>query len=226
MNHFRHLMLVAFASGAMAGFILFVVQRFTVIPLIEAAETYETAAQQAHSDAAHDEQGWQPADGWQRMSFTAVTTMLSAIGFAGILFGFLALSGKRISARLGALWGLAAFACFSVAPALGLPPQPPGVAVAGLYERQIWWIGTALATALGLWLIVGHRRTWLLRVGGVGCLTLPHLVGAPVASGQNSVPAELVRQFAITSLATSGVFWLLLGTIGGFIYDRSGAGSD
>jgi len=42
-NQFRQLMLVVFASGAMAGLILFAVQHFTIIPLIESAETYENA---------------------------------------------------------------------------------------------------------------------------------------------------------------------------------------
>jgi len=45
--------------------------------------------------------------------------------------------------------------------------------------------------------------------------------GAPVATGHNAVPAQLVRQFTIASLATTGMFWLLLGTIGGYISSRS-----
>src|SRR5262245_34675954 len=52
-NHFRQLMLVVFASGAMAGLVLFAVQHFTIIPLIESAETYETAARQPHPGPTH-----------------------------------------------------------------------------------------------------------------------------------------------------------------------------
>jgi predicted cobalt transporter CbtA len=55
------------------------------------------------------------------------------------------------------------------------------------------------------------------------CLLLPHLIGAPVAAGENRVPAELVRQFSIESVATSGIFWLLVGTLGGLIYSRNQA---
>jgi cobalt transporter subunit CbtA len=216
-------MLVALASGALAGVVLFAVQHFTVVPLIESAEAYETAAHQSTAADAHDHEGWQPADGWQRTSFTALATVLSSIGFAALLFGSLALSGRTVDARRGALWGLAAFACVGLAPALGLPPQPPGVAVADLHARQLWWAGTALATAIGLWLLAGHGRSWMLRVGAVVCLSLPHLIGAPIATGQNAVPAELIRQFTIASLATTGMFWLLLGTIGGYISSRSEA---
>jgi len=46
------------------------------------------------------------------------------------------------------------------------------------------------------------------------------LIGAPIATGHNAVPAQLIRQFTIASLATNAMFWILLGTIGGFIYSR------
>ena len=223
MSRFRALMLVVLASGGLAGLALFAVQQFTVIPLIETAETYEAAGQHSAVGMAHEDEGWQPRNGWERTSFTALTTMLSGIGFAALLFGSLSLTGRPINTRRGALWGLAAFACFGLAPALGLPPLPPGVAVAGLYQRQVWWVTTVAATALGLWLLAGKGRNWLLRIGGVACVTLPHLIGAPAASGQNTVPAELIHRFTIASLATTGLFWLLLGTVGGFLSSRNEA---
>lgn len=220
MGQFRKLMLVALSSGALAGLVLFAAQHFTVIPLIETAQTYETTAHQVMSDLAHQDEGGRSANGWQRTSFTALATLLTGIGFAAMLFGLVSLTGRPINARRGALWGLAGFACFDLAPAFGLPPQPPGVAVADVSQRQLWWVGTAIATAIGLWLLVGQGRAWLLRIGGVVCLSLPHVIGAPIATGQNTVPAQLLHQFTIASLATTGMFWLLLGTIGGFLYSR------
>ncbi len=224
MSELRKLMVVVFAAGTLAGLALFAVQYVTVIPLIQAAETYEVAAHETHSNAPNENEGWHPAEGWERTSLTALTTVLTGIAFAAILFGVMALGGKTIDARHGALWGLAAFACFSLAPALGLPPQPPGVAVADLYQRQLWWAGTVIATAVGVWLITGQRRTWPMRTSGAVCLLLPHLIGPPAASGLNSVPVELVRRFTIASVATSGIFWLLVGTLGGLIYSRNQAG--
>lgn len=222
MSQLRKLMVVALAAGTLAGLALFAVQYITVVPLIQAAETYEAAAHEAHhSNVPNEDEGWRPAEGWERTSLTAITTVLTGIAFAAILFGVMALGGKTIDTRRGALWGLAAFACFSLAPALGLPPQPPGVAVADLYQRQLWWAGTAIATAIGVWLITGKGRTWLLRTAGVVCLLLPHLIGAPIATGQNSIPAELVRRFTIASVTTSCMFWLLVGTLGGLIYSRN-----
>ena len=224
MSQFRNLMVAVFGSGALAGLALFAIQYLTVVPLIKAAETYEAAGHETQSGASHEDEGWQPAEGRERTSFTALTTVLTSIGFAAMLFGVMALGGKTINTRQGALWGLMAFACFSLAPALGLPPQPPGVAVADLHERQLWWAGTVIATAVGLWLVAGQRRSWLLRACGALCLLLPHLIGAPVATGQSDVPAELVRRFTIASVATIGIFWLLVGTLGGLIYSRSQAG--
>jgi cobalt transporter subunit CbtA len=222
-SQFRKLMMAVFGSGALAGLVLFAIQYLTVVPLIKAAETYEAARHEKHSSASQEDEGWQPAEGWERTSFTALTTVLTGIGFAAMLLGVMALAGKTINIRHGALWGLAAFACFSLAPAVGLPPQPPGVAVADLHQRQLWWAGTVIATAVGIWLVAGQRRSWLLRACGAVCLLLPHLIGAPVATGLNSVPAELVRRFTIASVATSGIFWLLVGTLGGLIYGRNQA---
>jgi cobalt transporter subunit CbtA len=181
--------------------------------LIKTAESYE-------SRATHEDEGWQPANGWQRISLTAVATVLSGIGFAAMLFGAISFMATALSVRRGALLGLAGFVCFNLAPAIGLPPRPPGIPLAELYDRQIWWGGTVIATAIGLWLLLGHARALWLRIGGGICLLLPHLIGAPIATGQNVVPVQLLRRFVVLSLVTMGSFWLLVGTIGGFLYQR------
>jgi cobalt transporter subunit CbtA len=215
-REFRRLFLVAVASGTLAGLVLFGAQYFAVIPLIQTAEKFEAA----HEARSYHEEGWKPAEGWQRNGFTALATILTSVGFSAVLFGVLYLTGRRIDARTGVLWGLAGFVCFSLAPALGLPAEPPGVAVADLFDRQLWWAATVAATAIGLYLIA-VRPGWLRKLSGIVCLVLPHAVGAPAASGETVVPAQLARQFMIASLATAGLFWLALGVIGGVIDSRS-----
>jgi cobalt transporter subunit CbtA len=205
-------MIVVLCSGALAGLVLFAVQHFTVVPLIKAAEHYEKGAE-------HDHTEWKPADSWERTSWTVLTTVLSSIGFATVLFGFLSLTGRNVSMRQGAQWGLAAFVCFHLAPSVGLPPIPPGGPVTDVQQRQLWWMGTVVATAVGLWLICG--RTWTQRMAGVLCIAIPHVIGAPVALGENTVPAELMRNFTIASLATTAIFWPLLGAIGGILSSRT-----
>jgi cobalt transporter subunit CbtA len=219
LNKFRQLMVVCLLSGALAGLVSFGIQHFTVIPLIEVAEKYETAAHAAMGMHEEDE-GWQPANGWQRTSFTALATMLSGIGYAALLFGVLSLAGKTLDLKRGLLLGAAAFVCFGLAPAVGLPPQPPGVPVADLQARQLWWIGTAVATAAGLWLWFGTRPSWLLRILGVVCIVVPHLIGAPTAPPNTVVPAEVVHRFEVASLGTGAAFWLLLGSLGGWLQQR------
>jgi len=223
MDRFRHMMTVVLLSGTAAGFILFAAQHFAIVPLIQKAEVYEKAGEEAAIAAGighHHDEGWQPAEGWERTSFTALATVLTGIGFAALLFGVVFLSGKPLNVRSGLLWGLAAFTCVGLAPSIGLPPQPPGVAVADLYARQIWWTGTVIATAVALWLFLGRGIPKLVRPAGIVLLVLPHLIGAPVANGQNVVPAELIHRFTMLSIATTGMFWLLLGLLGGYLYAR------
>jgi cobalt transporter subunit CbtA len=209
-------MAVALISGALAGLSLFAVQHWTVQPLIETAEEYEARAEEPHHSA---DNGWQPSSPFQRSLFTAIAATLYGIGSSAILFGLAALTRAPLSLGKGALWGLAALACLVLAPSLGLPPVPPGAAVAGLAERQVWWIATVLATATGLWLLFRQRRR-LLRIAGIIFALLPHIVGAPASVGHNLVPDDLIRQFAIASVASQAVFWLILGAVGGLLHSR------
>jgi cobalt transporter subunit CbtA len=168
------------------------------------------------------DEGWRPANGTERTALTALTTVVTAIGFSALLFGILGVSPIRLNWRKGLLWGLAAFVCVDLAPALGLLPQPPGTAVADLYARQEWWVFTVVSTAAGLWLLLNRRRSLPVRLSGVLPLILPHAVGAPVAQGNNAVPVTLIHQFAVLSILTTGLFWLVLGGVGGLVYARSG----
>ena len=203
-------MIVVLCSGALAGLLLFAIQHFTVVPLIEAAERYE-------NDADHHGTDWKPA-GSERTIWTFVTTVLTGIGFAAVLFGFLSLTGRNITMRQGVLWGLAAFGCFHLAPSLGLPPLPPGVPVSDVQARQLWWMWAVVGAAAGLWLLTG--RTWTRRIVGALVIAMPHLIGAPAGAGGSAVPAELMRSFTIASLTSVAILWTLLGAIGGFLSSR------
>ena len=93
---------------------------------------------------------------------------------------------------------------------------------AGLHARQAWWIATAIAAAGGLGLIFFARPAWAKVAGGV-LIALPHMVGAPThAYSSGALPAELAAEFAIVSLVTMGLFWIVLGALSGYLYDRLG----
>jgi cobalt transporter subunit CbtA len=165
---------------------------------------------------------WAPEDGIERTVFTAMTTVLAGVGFALLLVAGMTLRGERVEFRRGVLWGAAGFVAFTLAPTLGLPPEIPGAAAADLVARQVWWIAAAATACGGLWLLVFIAgAVW--KAVGVALLAAPHLIGAPhpLEISAGGAPAELAAQFAAASIATSAVFWVLLGGFAGFFFGRS-----
>lgn len=233
---FRRIMLSALLAGGLAGLSAFGLQAWKVVPIILEAEVYEQAAEAhghpgiAHDHAVHDEAAmeratepqpktWEPENGIERTSYTLLANLLTGIGFASLLVGAIALSGREVGPHEGVLWGLAGFASFTLAPALGLPPELPGMMAADLAARQAWWVATAAATAAGIALIVFPRRQWMKAAGAV-MITLPHLVGAPHGPVGGAVPPELMAHFAIASVVVAGVFWVVMGGLSGALFRR------
>lgn len=235
----------ALVAGIVGGLATAVLQHFTTTPLIIEAELYEGGEAAApalaqldgvtfggarlvlvHSSGDHAEDGgeaWAPADGIERTLYTSVATIGTAFGFALILLSAMILANARITARTGLLWGLAGFAAAGLAPALGLAPELPGSAAAELGARQIWWIGTAVATAAGLWLAL-RVSTPAAIAGGIALMLLPHLIGAPHPDGfASTVPGELSGHFAAASLVVMAVAWSLAGTLAGYVWQRGEA---
>lgn len=228
----RRIFLAAILAGLVAGTFVTIVQAARIWPLIAAAEVYEKAGDSPTASgghAAHDHgaamvMDWQPADGPQRILFTLLANILVAIGFGLLLSAGLALrdayGGVPADARNGVFWGLAGFAAFQLAPAFGLAPEPPGAVAAELLARQSWWVGTAVATAGGIALIVFMERPLWKLLGGAA-IVAPHIVGAPLPDHVGgTAPSALAAQFVTASLVTAALFWLVLGGFGGWLYGR------
>ncbi|MFC3942887.1 cobalt transporter [Pseudomonas gingeri NCPPB 3146 = LMG 5327] len=214
-------------TGLLAALLLTLLQSFWVAPLILQAETYEKApASEAHehTDAAmaghtHDEEAWEPEDGWQRVLSTTGGNLVVAVGFALMLAGLYTLRAPNRTSQ-GLLWGLAGYATFCLAPTLGLPPELPGTAAADLLQRQIWWVGTAASTAVAIALVVFGKH-WALKLLGVAIVVVPHVIGAPQPEVHSSLaPEELEAQFKIASQLTNAAFWLALGLISAWLFRR------
>jgi len=198
----RRLLLPALMAGFAAGVVASLLQRLFLAPLIVRAEALEMAGQ-AGGAAGVD---------MERAAFSLLFTCVGAWAFALLLAGCWALQGE-VRWRRGVWWGLAGFAVFSLAPALGLPPELPGAHAADLTARQAWWVGTAIATAAGLWCVV-YPRSLGVKLLGLVLLALPHLVGAPQPlQVDDAVPTDMARTFALGSLAISAVMWLILGAL-------------
>ena len=229
----RRILAAGLIAGFVAGTAASVVQMLQVTPLILAAEVFEEAAPAAahvHDGAAaghhHDaaDEAWAPADGLERTAFTWLANVLTGAGFGLILAAAMAFAGRAVDWRRGLVWGLAGYGVFAVAPALGLPPELPGMMAADLPARQAWWLLAAGGTAAGLALIAfapakPYRRA--LQIAGLALILLPQVIGAPhMAAEGGAVPAELAARFVVASLAASALFWAALGLATGHLMGR------
>jgi cobalt transporter subunit CbtA len=221
---FQRVFAAGILAGFLAGLVLTAMHWVRIDPLIAAAETYEEAAAPPPGTTGHvHEHAWEP-EGLVRPALTFLANLVIAVGFGLLLSGAFALreavSGRRTDAREGLLWGIGGFAAFALAPAAGLPPVPPGMLGADIFARQAWWLGTAIATAAGLALLVFPRKfAW--RALGAALIAAPHVLGAPPPPpGTDAVPAALATQFVAVSLVAAALFWITLGGVGGWLYAR------
>lgn len=226
--------LAGFAAGLLAALLHFAF----VQKLILLGEEYETGAlvhfdgsaaihaagQVAHShDGAavegHDHEAATPSD--DRNLLTSLFFGVTYVAYGLMLtagFGLAAHFGKQIGLREGLLWGIAGFAAFQLAPAMGLSPELPGTMAADLNARQLWWLGTALATAIGLGSLAYGRGAAMLALGVV-LLALPHVIGAPELDGFSGVaPPELAAAFAARSLGVGLIVWAAMGALAGHLW--------
>ncbi len=225
----RRILITALISGFVAGIGISIVHQFTTTPIIQHAEEFEDGHlkhSQAHAPSriilvhGGEKEAGAPVDGLERIFFTALTSVLAGVGFGLILAACLALAGRPVTGRIGVLWGLAGFAVFTLAPALGLPPEVPGAITAELRGRQEWWLLCVAATASGLWMLV-FRPGALWIAAGLASMAAPHILGAPQpARIGGPVPPELAGQFAAASIVTASIFWCVLGWMSGTVWQR------
>ena len=238
---FRRLFLCALLVGLLTGLFDSAVQRWQVVPLILAAEVFEESAappqaEPAHAEGgthSHEAQAWAPQDGLERTAYTVLANVLNAIGSALLLMPLMAFwnrqraglplalhKGYGASVRYGLLWGAAGWVSLFALPALGQPPELPGLQAAALHARQIWWSLTVACGAGGLAMLGLVRAKW--RVLGLGLLVLPFAIGAPQHAGSPFAGMEadvalqmqqLVSRFVVATAVASALQWLLLGTL-------------
>lgn len=244
-------MIIRLVSAALvAGFLAAVVatglQLALTSPLIIAAERYETQASAAparptpaaliirvhggHDHGTKDPSvaggevapDWQPGPGLPRMAFTALATLVGGVGYALLLGAVLLACHREPSPEAGLRFAIGGFLAVALAPALGLAPELPGMEAAPLADRQFWWVMTAAATAMGLYLIA-IRRAPITIAGGLVLLVAPHLAGAPEAShAASNLPASYAAQFAARSLGIAFVFWAVIGLAYGWAWGLFG----
>jgi cobalt transporter subunit CbtA len=217
----------AVVAGVLAGIILFALQHWTTLPLIHQAERYEKTETAAHpapqaSDAPEDGPEVGQVD-VVRAAYTTVGDVLVAAGFGMLLTAMYALSGKFGLVR-GILWGLAGFATFHLGPALVVPPLLPALDAAPLHLRQSAWLVAAISTGLGLAIFAFGPRG--AKLAGVVALCLPivlfrYLFPLPGAQAPSEALSVLEHLFIVRTLGDNLIFWLVLGSISGWMFEHS-----
>lgn len=241
----------ALVAGFLAAVVATGLQLALTSPLIIAAERFETqaSADPVHLASAHaapaslivrvhggHDHGtkdpevsggetapeWQPGPGLPRMAFTALSTLVGGVGYALMLGAVLLACNREPNPETGLRFAVAGFLAVALAPALGLPPELPGMEAAPLSERQFWWVMTAASTAIGLYLIA-IRRVPITIAGGIVLLVAPHFAGAPVTShAASNLPAAYAAQFAARSLGIAFIFWAVIGLAYGWAWGLFG----
>lgn len=221
-------------AGAVAGLVMALLQFWLVQPLIVQAERYETgelvlqvtdapskttviaAEEPATVGDAHPDMGARNSLDVSRNFQTMLFLVLTWGGF-GLLASAAVAAVSAVGRTQHVSWpgiALIGFTAFCLAPALGLPPELPGMPAADLEARQVWWISTAIATCAGAGLILlWYKPRALLAALVIGLL--PHVVGAPILDEHLTavVPPELSSLFSARVIGTNLVGWIVLGMI-------------
>ena len=214
----KNLFVSAICAGIVAGLTAALLQFIFVIPVLLEGELFESGARlHFGSNGSPQSDRGVPGlgDDWGRHSMTVAFNIITYTGYGLILaamISYTALKGSIIPSRQGVIWGLCGFIAVQLAPAIGLPPELPGTIAAEVGPRQMWWLGTIVATAAGMGLIAFGRS--YLPLGGIAIMLIPHLVGAPHLNTFFGVaPPELAAEFATISLGTSAAGWAVLGFV-------------
>ncbi len=228
----------ALIAGIAAGLIAALLHFAFVQDLILLGEQYETGAlvhfgaagsvvsehshdapENANADAPeadhdHDHAAMGERSPFERNALTVMFLVIVYVAYGFLLvagFGLAEAFGRKIGPQVGLLWGIAGFAVFQLAPAMGLAPELPGTIAADLGARQIWWWLTAACTATGLGLL-GYGRHWAMFALAGAFLVVPHIIGAPEAKGFSGMaPTEVGAMFSAHVLGTALVVWACLG---------------
>ena len=227
----------ALFAGLVAGLIAVLLQWVLVENLILEGEEYETgnkshfggvlvineAADEAQSGSPEEPVEAEDGELMTRLSFTFFATIVTFIGWSLFMIAGFAVAerfGQIITMKDALLWGIAGFASVHLMTSIGLPPELPGTPAEDVELRQLWWVTTAISSALAFALFA-YGRTPVFVVAGLALLLAPHLIGAPHLDYYAGVaPPELSGEYVARSLAVGMMTWVVLGLAAGYFWNR------
>ena len=236
-------LLAALVAGLIAGVFMTAAQQYRVVPLILHAEQFEGGHEEGpirHPEVGEAAPALQqmtqllspvtPAmahDGSphfivDRFSGTLMANLVTGAGFALLLAAVSIFTGVAVTVSNAVLWGMAGWMAIQLLPAIGLPPELPGMPAGDLGARQVWWVGACVLSAAGIYLLALRHEVWA-KLGGLVLIAVPHAVGAPQPSDlASAVPAGLAAEYVVAALATTLAFWIVLAFALGYFSERFG----
>jgi cobalt transporter subunit CbtA len=220
--YFRNLVLSAFSIAIVAGLFFTLYQEFIITPLILNAEIYEVVEPAGN----HTVEAWAPADGVERSGFSFITNLLVCFAYSLFLMSLM-VTRDSINLSQGAFWGGSAYLSVFIAPALGLPPEIPGMEAAAVEGRQAWWILTVILTAIGLWSMAFKSTPF--KFAGLIMLITPHIIGAPQPEFHGFANQDPQAILALTTLwhdfimqtsIANALLWLIIGVLSAFLVNK------
>lgn len=220
-------------AGAVAGVVGAAVQYWLVEPSIRAAIAIEEAGAAAAAESGHVHGGEEPLVTRGQQVFFGLLTALVVGVLIGIAF---AVAHRYLAHRVSngaAVWssmvlaGLG-FLTFSLAPALVVPANPPAVGdPATVVARTTTYLASIfLAVVIVSAVVAASRRPGssprgrlvnATALGAAGLGVLMFLVPDVSDAIPATVPASLIWNFRIASLAELGFMWLFLGATFGWL---------
>ncbi len=130
-----------------------------------------------------------------RQAKTVPPSIITYCGYGLVIAAGFAMAnqfGMQGAAGAWPVWGLAGFACFQLAPAMGLEPELPGVPTGGTASPAALVDRLLPSQRPRLWRLLAYGHGLLPRLAAIVLLAIPHIIGAPhLAEFTGVVPPEL-----------------------------------
>jgi predicted cobalt transporter CbtA len=169
----------------------------------------------------------------------AVTSLLVGIAF-GVIFAVVYAKARHHLAGASDFWrsvGLAAigFGAITLLPAIVIPANPPAVGDPATVTQRTWLyvlsllLGVAIALAVPVldrtlaWRGLSDATRWSLDVLAtvVAVVAVVALLPGTPDAVPDDVPAALLWEFRVASLAQLAAMWVTLGTVFGLLMERA-----